>query len=327
MRTSGARRFMIFFLCALMLASLSGCKKRETVPDTVAITPALTVLPSASAAPTSAVPSLTPFATLSPVSTLAPSPVITATPPLAEPMASPLQTPSPTPTASPKPTKKPQNGSDEKPLSGLVIGVDPGHQAHSDSDMEPVAPGSSTMKKKVSSGTRGVATGVYEYEVNLAVGLLLRDMLEEAGATVVMTHTKANVNISNIERAEIFNDNLVDLGVRLHCNGNTDHSVRGAFMLVPKSKSYPYYGDCVLAAKAILKAYGEETGLNTEKGITYRSDQTGFNWCTRPITNIEMGHMTNVDEDGLLTDADFQVKMARGIYKGIVAYFKEKAEG
>jgi N-acetylmuramoyl-L-alanine amidase len=193
--------------------------------------------------------------------------------------------------------------------------------------MEPVAPGSSTMKKKVSSGTRGVATGVYEYEVNLAVGILLRDMLEDAGATVVMTHTKANVNISNIERAELFNDNSVDLGVRLHCNGNTDHSVRGAFMLVPKSKSYPYYGDCVLAAKAILKAYGEETGLNTEKGITYRSDQTGFNWCTRPVTNIEMGHMTNANEDRLLTDADFQAKMARGIFNGIVAYFKEKAEG
>ncbi|HMM30282.1 MAG TPA: N-acetylmuramoyl-L-alanine amidase [Clostridia bacterium] len=321
MKTGGARRLTILFLCVLMLAPLSGCIKRETVPDTVAITPAVTT-PSASA-----VPSLTPSATFPPAATLAPSPVITATPPLAEPMASPLQTPSPAPTASPKPTKRPQNGSDEEPLSGLVIGVDPGHQAHSDSDTEPVAPGSSTMKKKVSSGTRGVATGVYEYEVNLAVGLLLRDMLEQAGATVVMTHTKANVNISNIERAEIFNDNSVDLGVRLHCNGNTDHSVRGAFMLVPKSKSYPYYDDCVLAAKAILKAYGEETGLNTEKGITYRSDQTGFNWCTRPVTNIEMGHMTNADEDRLLTDADFQAKMARGIYNGIVAYFKEKAEG
>ena len=321
MKTGGARRLMIFFLCALMLAPLSGCIKRETVPDTVAITPAVTT-PSASA-----VPSLTPSATFPPAATLAPSPVITATLPLAEPMASPLQTPSLAPTASPKPTKRPQNGSDEEPLSGLVIGVDPGHQAHSDSDTEPVAPGSSTMKKKVSSGTRGVATGVYEYEVNLAVGLLLRDMLEDAGATVVMTHTKANVNISNIERAEIFNDNSVDLGVRLHCNGNTDHGMRGAFMLVPKSKSYPYYDDCVLAAKAILKAYGEETGLNTEKGITYRSDQTGFNWCTRPVTNIEMGHMTNADEDRLLTDEDFQVKMARGIYNGIVAYFKEKAEG
>ena len=215
----------------------------------------------------------------------------------------------------------------QKPLAGLVIGVDPGHQAKSDSDTEPVAPGSSKKKKKVSSGTRGVATKIYEYQVNLAVGLLLRDMLEEAGATVVMTHTEADVNISNIERATIFNDSGVDLGVRLHCNGNKNRGVRGAFMLVPKSKDYPYYDDCVLAAKAILQAYGEETGINVKKGITYRSDQTGFNWCTRPVTNIEMGHMTNPDEDRLLTDAAFQVKMARGVFKGIVAYFQLKAQG
>jgi len=213
----------------------------------------------------------------------------------------------------------------DKPLFGLVIGLDPGHQKHSNKKLEPVAPGSSVMKKKVSSGTRGVATGIYEYRVNLAVGLFLKDMLEEAGATVIMTHVKADVNISNVERAELFNENKVDLGVRLHCNGSMDRSVRGAFMLVPKSKDHPYYDDCVLAAKTILTAYGSETGLDVSKGITYRSDQTGFNWCTQPITNIEMGHMTNPEEDRRLTDADFQRKMAQGIFNGIVAYFAAKA--
>ena len=77
----------------------------------------------------------------------------------------------------------PDNESD-KPLNGIVIGLDPGHQAHSNKEKEPQSPGSDVMKKKVSSGTRGVKSRVEEHAVNLAVGLLLRGMLEDAGATV-----------------------------------------------------------------------------------------------------------------------------------------------
>ena len=287
----------LLLLLACLAPLLFSCAAQQPAPDTV-ITP---------------IPVFTPQKT-------APPAAASAAPESAEPVPAQTQAPTPVPSQSPSPSAA-------KPLKGLVIGVDAGHQARSDSELEPVAPGSSTLKKKVSSGTRGVETGVYEYEVNLAVALLLRDLLKEAGATVVMTRESHDVNISNVERATLFNDKKVDLGVRLHCNGSEDKSVRGAFMLVPKDKDYPYYGDCVLAAEHILKAYGEATGIGIKKGITYRSDQTGFNWCKRPVTNIEMGHMTNPDEDKLLTSASFQKKMARGVYNGIVSYFEAKAKG
>ena len=225
-------------------------------------------------------------------------------------------TPAPTPEPTPEPTPTPE----PLPLAGVVIGLDPGHQAHSNSEHEPVAPGSSSTKKKVSSGTYGRFTGVKEHEVNMAVGLLLRDLLEKAGATVIMTRESADVDISNAERAELFNEHEVDLGLRLHCNGSDDPEVHGAFMLVPAEN--PYKEDCIRAAEAILTAYGEATGISIRKGLTYRSDQTGFNWCQRPVTNIEMGHMTNEEEDHKLTDGDFQVKMAQGIFNGIMNYFE-----
>ena len=305
-----AKRIGCFLVCAILCACALGCNLNPK--------PIVVVTPTLIAA------SVAPAFTIAPAISLAPA--LSATPKYSQPAQTPTQTIAPVQAQEPVQNKAPKPlPRFEMPLYGIVIGVDPGHQKHSDKNKEPVAPGSSVMKKKVSSGTRGVVTGIYEYRVNLTVGLLLKDMLVDAGATVVMTHTKADVNISNVERAEIFNKNRVDLGVRLHCNGNIDQSVRGAFMLVPMSKDYPYYEDCVLAAEAILNAYGLETGIDVAKGITYRSDQTGFNWCTRPIVNIEMGHMTNPEEDTLLTDLDFQIKMAKGIFNGIVAYITAKA--
>lgn len=272
-----------------------------------------------------AVLSPSPGASASPTIPPQDTPAPSETPePTAAPTPEPTQKPTPAPTAEPSPTpaptKKPSQSSGQ-PLSGKVIGIDPGHQAHPNREQEPVAPGSSQTKDKVSSGTYGRFTGVREYEVTLQVGLRLRDMLEDLGAKVVMTRTKNDVDLSNIDRAKLFNKAEVDLGVRLHCNGSNDPDVHGAFMLVPKSKEYPYYEQCVRAAKKILAAYGEETGISVKKGITYRDDQTGFNWCERPTVNIEMGHMTNKEEDYKLTDKAFQKKMAEGIKNGILAYF------
>ena len=240
----------------------------------------------------------------------------TATP---TPAPTPVPTPTPTPTPTPEPTPTPG------PLTGFVIGLDPGHQLVYDPSLEPVAPGSRETKQKVAGGCRGVTSGVYEYEVNLNVSLLLRDMLTEAGATVVMTHEVLDVNISNIQRAQMFNEANVDLGIRIHCNnGGSGQKYTGAFMLVPTQNRTKFYETNVQAAQTILAAYCAETGLPTryQDGITYRSDQTGFNWCERPIINIEMGHLSNPSEDALLSDPDFQVKMARGLFNGILQYFR-----
>ncbi|MHB1314154.1 MAG: N-acetylmuramoyl-L-alanine amidase family protein [Christensenellales bacterium] len=247
---------------------------------------------------------------------------VSSMPPLASMQQTQKITQMPVQSILPSPT--PYLKQEEKPLLNRVIGLDPGHQEKGDSKLEPVAPGSSTLKKKVSSGTQGRWSHVPEYEVNLAVALLLKDLLEDAGATVVMTREKADVNISNIQRAQIFNKANVDLGLRLHCNGADDKSDNGAFMLVPKSN--PHMEHCVSAAQTILKAYGKATGISVERGLSYRGDQTGFNWCSRPVINIEMGYMTNKEDDARITDPAFQKKMAQGLYNGILEFYIHKEE-
>ena len=62
-----------------------------------------------------------------------------------------------------------------------VVVIDPGHQATANYDLEPIGPGSSTMKAKVSAGTSSVNTGSPESELNLVLGLKLRDVLKARG--------------------------------------------------------------------------------------------------------------------------------------------------
>lgn len=207
------------------------------------------------------------------------------------------------------------------PLTGYLIGIDPGHQGKANFNKEPVSPGSNVMKKKVSSGTQGRFTNVPEYQVTLDVGLLLRDLLEEHGATVIMTRETHDVDISNAERAQLFNDAKTDYALRLHCNGSENPDKYGAFMLVPTEN--PYKQECDVAAQLLIDSFCEVTGAKN-LGLTFRSDQTGFNWCERMIINIEMGHMTNEEEDHLLTSKEYQKKMAEGLLKGILSYFETK---
>ena len=59
------------------------------------------------------------------------------------------------------------------------------------------------MKARVTSGATGVASGVKEHELTLEIALLLRTELESRGYTVLLTRETHDVNISNMERAQM----------------------------------------------------------------------------------------------------------------------------
>lgn len=315
----------VLFLLFLMLC-FAGCGSEQATGTNASLPSTASAQATAAVSPTpTALRTAPPAISASPEITASPSPAGSATPeekpsPTYTPKPSPLLSPSPTPKPTPSPTQTlPPTENTDLPLKGFVIGLDPGHQAHGNSAKEPVAPDSDEMKKKVSSGTQGRWTKVPEYKVNLQVALLLKALLEERGATVVMTRETHNVNISNAERAQFFNEQNTDYALRLHCNGSDDPDIHGAFMLVPTKN--PYLEDCNRAAALLIEEYCKATDAKN-LGITKRSDQTGFNWCERMIVNIEMGHMTNKKEDYLLTDSDYQKKMAQGLLNGILRYFE-----
>lgn len=209
-------------------------------------------------------------------------------------------------------------------LKGAYIGLDPGHQAHSNKKKEANAPGSSVKKAKVSSGTSGRYSKVREHEVNLKVALLLKDLLEKEGAKVLMTRTTADVDISNVERAKMMNKAAVDFVLRIHCDGNDDSSVNGASMLVPSGKYVTDIKDeSYVLGETIYKRFIKSTGAK-DRGVKKRDDQTGFNWSTVLVCTIEMGFMSNKKEDKKLVSDEYQKTCAQALCDGIIDYVSEK---
>jgi N-acetylmuramoyl-L-alanine amidase len=211
------------------------------------------------------------------------------------------------------------------PLEGRYIGLNPGHQSRMDGQLEPLSPDKgSPMKARVSGGTRGVVTKVYEYQQNLVIALKLRDRLEAAGARVLMVRTENDVRISNGERARMMNDARVDACLSLHCNGNGNRNAKGLETLVPVERGNQrgaVLGESRRLAGLIQREAIKATGAK-DLGLINRRDLTSLNWPEMPTCLIEMGYMTNPEEDRLLNSEEYQDKLVAGMVNAFVLFFQ-----
>jgi len=205
-----------------------------------------------------------------------------------------------------------------------VIVIDPGHANRSNLEKEPLAPGSTVLKIKDGGGAQGVATGTPEYRINMNVSLKLKAILQNSGYTVVMTKTQDAQSLGNVERANIGNSANAALVIRIHADSNTSSSAKGASMLIPSpinNDTKAIYAASKNYGKTVLNTLVQEVGMQN-RGVIEHSDMTGFNWSKVPVILVEMGFLSNPDEDRLLSSDAYENKIAKALADGIITALK-----
>lgn len=209
-----------------------------------------------------------------------------------------------------------------------IVAIDAGHQKKGNLNLEPIGPGASEKKARVTYGTVGVSTGVSEYQLNLDIAMQLKEELSTRDYEVVMIRETNDVDISNRERAQVATEAGADVFVRIHADASDNAATEGIMTMSP-TRNNPYvsklYEDSRRLSQDILDQMIQQTGAY-DRGVREVDTMSGINWSTMPVTLIEMGLMTNPEEDERMQTPAYQKKLVKGIADGIDAYFATETE-
>ncbi|MGE5589235.1 MAG: N-acetylmuramoyl-L-alanine amidase family protein [Bacillota bacterium] len=190
-------------------------------------------------------------------------------------------------------------------LAGLTIVVDPGHGG----DIS------------WNGGAVGV-TGLLEKDVNLAMGLALRDALESLGARVVMTRTTDTpASFSGVPDEDPLDATTKiaaasggDLFVSIHGNWWKDPTPNGI-----ETYYYPGSAKGRAAAAALADSLARATGMPTRGPMA--NNYYVLHYHEVPATLLEIGYLSNPDDEALLRTKAFRAKVVEAIVSGIRNYF------
>jgi N-acetylmuramoyl-L-alanine amidase len=202
-----------------------------------------------------------------------------------------------------------------------LVCLDPGHGTPPavGRQLEPIGPGSRTLKIKDGGGAAGEAA------VALAIARRARRLLLARGYRVAMTRTGPTIHLGdgngNIARARFCNRRHAALMVRIHADGSTVRSLHGVSTLVPawhRGWTDDIFARSLRAGRALQKALVRSTGA-ADRGVVQRGDLTGFNWANVPVVLVETGFLTNPAESRRLKTRAYQRRVALGIARGVAA--------
>ncbi len=238
--------------------------------------------------------------------------------------AEPLPPAKPESQAESEDTPQPEPEPQPLPLEGRIICLDPGHCVTEEAGKgyrEPISPLSDETKPRYLSGTRGAS--LTEEQLNLQVALKLRDALEALGAEVVMTREVSEISLPNTERCRIANESGADVHVHIHADGSESTSANGVSVLIPDGDllgTPSIVEESARLGQLMVDCVSEATGAKN-RGTVPRSDLTGLNFSEIPSVFIEMGFMTNPEEDALLSSGEYQDKIVAGMANSLLDWY------
>lgn len=186
------------------------------------------------------------------------------------------------------------------PLQGRVVVLDPGHGG-------------------ADAGAMG-SQGVREKDVNLDVSLRLKELLEEAGARVVMTRMEDRY-YSLYERASIGNRAGASLFISVHTNFHPNPNVNGVEVF-----HYPDRRDSQRLASLLLEEMTKATGLNA-LSVKTNKDLVIIRETQMTSVLVEMGFLSNYREESIIATAEFRENMAKGMFQAILRYWSKVQQG
>jgi N-acetylmuramoyl-L-alanine amidase len=161
-------------------------------------------------------------------------------------------------------------------------------------------------------------SGLYEKTVTLEVARLVQELLIAAGEEALLTRS-SDARLDTTQRRDlqarvrVAEEAQVDLLISIHCNAFHLSSVRGpSTFYQPGSEQGKMLATYIQEALIAAMGYGKQEPHADDHLITRVS--------TMPAVIVELGYLTNPEDERLLTDATFQRRIARGITDGILKY-------
>ena len=184
----------------------------------------------------------------------------------------------------------------------------------------------------IDSGTSSDDKTIFEKDINLAITLKLKELIESSGGLVILTRDddsslyeesgnkttrqKYNENLKN--RKKIADESNADMLISIHLNYFTQSKYYGAQTFYPESNK-----DGKALASCIQNEFKRVVDNSNNRVIKPRNDLYLLKDCKIPSALIECGFLSNEKEAKLLNDEEYQEKIAWAIYSGIQKYFDE----
>ena len=165
---------------------------------------------------------------------------------------------------------------------------------------------------------RSLPPTAMEKEINLAVVLKMRELLENQDIRVVLTREQ-DMFMKLEERVQVANGEKADLFVSIHCNYyEKDSSIYGLECYYCKgAEEGKYYAERILDT---IEKSGEIVSRNAKPSGYYILKNT-----TVPAVLVEVGYLSNYNERNQLTSGEYQGKLAQGLVEGILEGLEGKA--
>ncbi len=173
--------------------------------------------------------------------------------------------------------------------------------------------------------------GTTEAETNLKIAKKLQNLLEQSGATVILTRSDENAiydaeesslrqkKVSDIHnRVRIGNESSADIFVSIHLNKIPQQQYWGwqCFYQLGNDKS-------IKLAKSVQNNLNEAIQRENKRVPMKLDNVYIMKHVEIPTTIVECGFLSNPEEEQMLLEDTYQEKLAWGIYNGIMEYFCE----